>query len=152
MWLGDEFASLWMTLTNQHSWKGIWWDCVWMATGRSGFVTVVVKRWPFIWSEREQQVSLMQKTFHSVNAFYIGETRSFLSDRTNGHRFPITVLNPDLPVAIHTQSHQISFQECLSVSVIHKLPNSTADHICCQFESTYQLFFQSHHILGLNIR
>ena len=27
--------------------------------------------------------------------------------------------------AIHTQSHKISFQDCWSVSVIHKLPDST---------------------------
>ena len=51
------------------------------------------------------------------NAFYIGETRRSLSDRMNEHRFTTTVSNPDLPVAIHIQSHQISFQECWSVSV-----------------------------------
>ena len=41
------------------------------------------------------------------NAFYIGEACGSLSDRMNGHRFTTTVSNPDLPVAIHTQSHQI---------------------------------------------
>ena len=46
------------------------------------------------------------------NAFYTGETSCSLSDRMNGHRFTTTVSNPDLPVAIHTQSHQIPFQEC----------------------------------------
>ena len=54
------------------------------------------------------------------NAFYIGETRHSLSDRMYGHRFITTLLNPDLLVAIHTQSHQIPFQECWSVSVIHR--------------------------------
>ena len=34
-----------MTLTDQHSWKGTWWNCVWMATGRSGFDIVVVTVW-----------------------------------------------------------------------------------------------------------
>ena len=48
-----------------------------------------------------------------------------LSDHMNGHCFTTTVSNPDLPVAIHTQSHQIPFQEYWSVSVIHKLPEST---------------------------
>ena len=45
----------------------------------------------------------------------------------NGYRFTTTVSNTltDQPVAIHTQSHQIPFQECWSVSIIHKLPNST---------------------------
>ena len=42
----------------------------------------------------------------------------------NGHHFNTTVSNPDLPVVIHTQSHQIPFQECWYVSVIYKLPNS----------------------------
>ena len=77
------------------------------------------------------------------NAFYIGETRNSLSNRMNGHRFTTTVSNPDLPVAIHTKSHQIPFQKCWSVSVIHKLPDSTPDHICHQFETAYQLVLQS---------
>ena len=79
------------------------------------------------------------------NAFYIGETRRSLSDHMNGHWFTATVLNPDLPVAIHTQSHQIPFQECWSVSVIHKLPDSTPNHIRRQFEIAYQLLLQSWH-------
>ena len=54
------------------------------------------------------------------NAFYIGETRRYLSDRMNGQCFTTTVSNLDLPVAIHTQSHQIPFQDCRSVSIIHK--------------------------------
>ena len=63
----------------------------------------------------------------------------------NGHCFTTAVSNPDLTVAIHTQSHQIPFQECWSVSVIHKLPDSTLDHIRCQFETAYQLILQSCH-------
>ena len=69
----------------------------------------------------------------------------------NGHRFTTTSLDTDLPVAIYTQSHQIPFQECWTVSVIHKLPNSTPDHICCQFETANQLVLQSRHIHSLNI-
>ena len=57
------------------------------------------------------------------NAFYTGETCHSLSDHVNGHHFTTTVSNPDLPVAIHTQSHQIPFQDCWSISVIHKLPD-----------------------------
>ena len=33
-----------------------------MATGRSGFETVVVKRCPFMWSEREWRVSPSKKS------------------------------------------------------------------------------------------
>ena len=54
-----------------------------------------------------------------------GPPGSTLSDRMNGHRYTTTVSNPDLPVAIHTQSHQIPFQECWSVSAIYKLADST---------------------------
>ena len=68
------------------------------------------------------------------------------------HWFATTVSNPYLPVAIHTQSHQISFEECWSVSVVHKLPDSNPDHICRQFETAYQLVLQSRHTPGLNIR
>ena len=73
--------------------------------------------------------------------------RNPFSDHMNGHRFTTTVSNPDLPVGIHTQSHQILFQECWSVSVIHKLPDSTPDHIRRQFETAYQLVLQSRHPL-----
>ena len=52
MWSRAESGSLCMTLTDQHSWKEIWWDCVWMATGRSGFDTVVVNWCRFMWSEK----------------------------------------------------------------------------------------------------
>ena len=37
MWSGVESGSLCMTLTDQHSWKGIWGDRVWITTGMSGF-------------------------------------------------------------------------------------------------------------------
>ena len=43
------------------------------------------------------------------NAFYIGETHSSLSDHMDGHSFTTTVSNPDIPVAIHTQFHNIPF-------------------------------------------
>ena len=59
MWSGVETGSLYMTLTDQHSWKGIWWDRVWIATGRSGSDTMVMNQCPFIRSEREQRVSPM---------------------------------------------------------------------------------------------
>ena len=39
-----------------------------------------------------------------------------------------------------------------SVSVIHKLPDSTPDHIRRQFETAYQLVLQSRHTQELNIR
>ena len=46
MWSGVESGSLYMTLPDQHSWKGIWWDWVWIAIGRSGFDTMVVNQCP----------------------------------------------------------------------------------------------------------
>ena len=51
------------------------------------------------------------------NAFYTGETCRSLFDHMNGHHFTTTVSNPDLSVAIHTQFHQIPFQDCRSITV-----------------------------------
>ena len=61
-------------------------------------------------------------------------------------------MKQNLPVAINTQSHQIPFQEYWSVSVIHKLPDFTPDHIHRQFETANQLVHKSRHNPGLNIR
>ena len=33
-----------MTRMDQHSWKGSWWDWVWMGTSRSEFTTLQVER------------------------------------------------------------------------------------------------------------
>ena len=75
------------------------------------------------------------------------------------NRIGFTFLNP-IPSEItkhledgnrDTQSHQIPFQDCWSVSVIHKLPDTTPDHIHRQFETEYQLVLQSRHDPGLNI-
>ena len=49
------------------------------------------------------------------------------------------VVNSDLPVPIHNQSHQLPFQECWSVRIIHKFPKAIPDHVFCQFETAYQL-------------
>ena len=38
-----------------------------------------------------------------------------------------------------TSTHQLPFQECWSVCVIHKLLDVTSDHVCHQLETTYQL-------------
>ena len=43
---GVESGSSCLTPTDQHSWKGIWWDWAWIATGRSGLDTVVVVNHP----------------------------------------------------------------------------------------------------------
>ena len=43
------------------------------------------------------------------------------------------------------------FQACWSVNVIHKLPDSTPDHIHCQYQTAYQLVLHSRHTPGLNI-
>ena len=56
MWSGVESGSSCIMLTDQQSSNGNWWDWVWMATGRSGFETVVVKQCPFMRSERFSNV------------------------------------------------------------------------------------------------
>ena len=81
-----------------------------------------------------------------------GETGQILSKRVNGHRSTCTVTNSDLPVPIHTQSHQLPFQECWSVRVIHKLPDTTPNHVRRQHERAYQLVLKSCQFSGINIR
>jgi hypothetical protein len=48
-----------------------------------------------------------------------------LSKCVNGHHSSCMVTNSDLLVPIHTLSHQLPFQECWSVRIIHKLPDTT---------------------------
>ena len=57
-----------------------------------------------------------------------------LSKRVNGHRSTCTVVNSDILVPIHTQSNQLSFQECKSISVIHKNSDATLEQLNCEFE------------------
>jgi hypothetical protein len=38
--VGVASESLWMSQTDQHSWKGSGWDWVWMGTGRSEYMTM----------------------------------------------------------------------------------------------------------------
>ena len=94
---------------------------------------------------------IYQLQFTECNAFLHWTNHCSLTDCMNGHFFTAIVSNPGLLVAVHTQSHQIPFQDCWSIIIIHKPPYSTPDHICCQFEIAYQLVLQSHRTLGLNI-
>jgi len=70
-------------------------------------------------------MDLVHSIVKKYNAFYIWEMGQILSKRVNGHRSICTVVNCDLPVPIHTQSHQLPFQEFWSIRVIHKLPDAT---------------------------
>ena len=85
-------------------------------------------------------------------AFYIGETGQMLSKRVNRQHSTCTVMNSDLQVPIHTQSHQLPFQECWSVRVIHKLPDATPDQVHLQYETAYQLVLKSRQFPGINIQ
>ena len=124
LWSGVESGSLCMTLTDQHSRKEIWWDWMWMATGRSGFYTVVVNRCPFMQSEREWlfMPSTLEKPITPFLTLW---------------------MDPGSPPWYWTQTYLLPST--------HKLPDSTPDHICRQFETAYQLILQSRHTPGLNI-
>ena len=74
------------------------------------------------------------------------------SKPVNGHRFTCTVVNFDLPVPIHTQTHQLPFQECWSVRVIYELLDAIPDHVRGKFEMVYQLVLKSHQFPSINIR
>ena len=51
--------SLWMIRMDQHSWKGSWWDLVWMGTARPEFMTIQVDLCPFIGFENIWPISPM---------------------------------------------------------------------------------------------
>ena len=60
------------------------------------------------------------------DSFYVGETKNSLSTRMSGHRS--SSINPNnlpLLVAIHNKSHQLPFNSCWNVRVLHNLPPNT---------------------------
>ena len=74
------------------------------------------------------------------NIFYIGEMGQMLLKRVSGHQSTSMVIN--LPVPIHTQSHQLPFQECWSVSVIHKLLDATPTISATNLKQHVNLYFK----------
>ena len=93
-------------------------------------MSLIAVSYPIIFIHGKFMNLLYQLRCTECNAFYIGETHHSLSYRMNGHRFTITVSNPDLPVAIHTQSHQITFQELSASYTNYQTPpqaNSVAN-------------------------
>ena len=91
-------------------------------------------------------------TCAQCDSFYMGETKNSLSTRMNGHRSSSN--SPDdlpLPVPIHTRSHQLPFNSCWNVRVLHNLPPT--NHItCCHLELAYQFILSSRHSPGINLR
>ena len=77
--LEGELVCSFMTLTDQHSWKGIWWDCVWMASGRSGFDIVVVNWCPFIQSEGSD--GFLQCKSHNTQYIAVGRLSSWICNQ-----------------------------------------------------------------------
>ena len=53
---------------------------MWIATGKSGFDTVVVNRCPFIWSEMERRVSPCRKHYIQYIGLTIGMGGDGVSD------------------------------------------------------------------------
>ena len=64
-----------------------------------------------------------------------------LSKRINGQWSTCTVVNSNLPVPIHTQSHQLPFQECWSILVIHKLPDAIPTMSTANLKQHTNLYF-----------
>jgi len=80
-------------------------------------------------------------TCTQCDSFYVGETKNSLSTRMNGHRSSSN--SPDdlpLPVAIHARSHQLPFDSCWNIHVLHNLlPNTnhiTRRHLEFVYEFT----------------
>ena len=75
-----------------------------------------------------------------------------LSTRMNDHRSSSN--NPDnlsLQVAIHTKSHQLPFNSCWNVRVLHNLTPNTNHIIRHHLELAYQFFLSSRHTPGINL-
>ena len=77
-------------LMDQHSWKGSWFDWVWMGTGRSEFVTVQVDRCPFTRFE-----SIFHAIFHCNSYFQYLVLLYFIWHKKSvkSVHFPATSLN-----------------------------------------------------------
>ena len=131
MWSGVESGSLCMTLTDQHSKSP-------PPQVSDHTIDSNVRVVPFTSSctypitthaDCMSMNLIYQLHCTQYNAFYIGETCRSLSDHMNGHSFAITVLNPNLPVTIHTQNPTRSPSKnvvSMLVSITPSPPDSTS--------------------------
>ena len=60
--------------------------------------------------------------------------------------------NLPIPVAIHTKSHQLPFDCCWNVCVLHNLPPNINHIIHCHLELAYQFVLSSRYSPGINLR
>ena len=89
----------------------------------------------------------------SPDSFYVGETKNNVTTRMDGHWSSSN--NPEnlpLPVAIHMKSHQLPFNSCRNVCVIHNLPPNTNHITHRHLELPYQFVLFSRHSPGINLR
>ena len=65
----------------------------------------------------------------------------------NGHRSMWTLVNSDLPIPIHTQSHRFPFNECWSIRVIYKLQDATPNYVPSNLKRHINLYFNPYSLL-----
>ena len=86
---------------------------------------------------------------HSGMLFYVRVTKNSWSTRMNGHQS--SSKNPDnltLTVPIHNKSHQLPFNSCWNVRVLHNLLPNTNHITCCHLDLIYQFFLSSRYSPG----
>jgi hypothetical protein len=59
--------------------------------------------------------------------------------------------NLPLPFTIHTKSHQLLFNSCWNVLVLHNLPPNTNHITCRHLELAYQFVLSSRHSPAINL-
>ena len=84
-------------------------------------------------------------------AFYVGMARTPLNYRMNNHRRDCNSPNPSLPVPLHAGTHNKSFQECFTVTVLSH-PRKKTPKDLHNLELAFQLVLKSRFAPGLNIQ
>ena len=91
--------------------------------------------------------------FHLPKFFFYINNLKILTTRLNGHWSSSN--SPDdlpFPVAIHTRSHQLPFDSCWNVRVLHNLPPNTNLITRHHLELAYQFILSSRHSPGINLQ
>ena len=119
MWSRAEFGSLCMTLTNQHSLKGIWWDWMWMATGRSGLQKPAIPILTVLMdttSPPQYRTQTFQLPFTSNPTRSISKNASLLVSFTNCQIPPLTTFATSLKLHTNSSSNHVTSQDSTSVN------------------------------------
>lgn len=92
---------------------------------------------------------LVCKKCTDAKAFYVGKATA-LNLRMNNHRASVNQPRP-LPIKLHANSHDATFDECFGVQVLRKMPESSNDRLLQQSERAHMLVLGALRPPGLNL-